>query len=64
MTEIRSGEKFQINTTTEMAALSNLKFNTEYSVKVAVFTDYQNPFSNATEISTQLTGTYCIYIYI
>lgn len=53
-----NGERTQLILTTSNASISldNLTLNNVYTVKVAVFTDYLNPFSEEVTISTYLTG--------
>lgn len=57
VTDTASGQYFIIITTKIPVALSNLSLNTNYSIRIAVFTNKLGPFSdNPLYISTRLTG--------
>ena len=56
VTDTATGEYFIVNTTKILVVLSNLNLNTNYSIRIAVFTSKLGPFSDPFYISTHLTG--------
>lgn len=56
-----SEETSQFILLTPLASLDNLALNSVYVVRIAVFTDYLNPFSDDVTMSIQLTGTHGVF---
>lgn len=62
VTDTATGEYFTITTTMIPVVLSNLTLNTNYSIRIAVFTNQLGPFSDPIYISTQLKGNLLIIV--
>ena len=56
VTDTATDEYFIMITTAIPVVLSNLSLNTNYSIRIAVFTSKLGPFSDPLYISTHLTG--------